>query len=770
MPSNSTDQIAARIALLFSELTGVSAGELDRDSTFVELGFDSLLLTRASAELKRAFGVKVNFKQLFEEAPTINAIADYIGERTAAAMPETAPALPRESSGASKATTTPLITRSPPYVQSQELDDSLLNLFRRQLDVIHHQLQLIHINDEAPRETPRVEASGSLTIDPQPDITAPDAAVKHGPWKPISTGDPTSDPRVQQYLDQFVERYVAKTRRSKELAEAQKPILADPRAVSYFRRFWKEMVYQIAMVRSKGSKLWDVDGNEYVDLMSSFGAALFGHSPEFVKSAASKQIESGFQLAVNTPLAEQLARRLCALLEVDRVNFLNTGSEAVAAAVRLARTVTGRSQIATFKGDYHGISDELVVRGVGADASVRTVPVAPGIPDSQVGQVRILDYDSEDLAEQLEQLAPDLAAVIVEPLQSDNPERDISDQLRLVRDITRKHGTALIFDEVITGFRVHKRGAQGLLGIDADLIALGKVLSGGFPMSAVCGTREFMSAFDGGEWQFGDDSFPEQPVTFFGGTFVRHPVSMAVALATVGQIESLTDADYRELNDRTRAFADRVNAMFEELRAPLRLSSAASLVMLKFLEPDPIHQIYHFLLRHKGVYLTDRAGFINFTTTDADLDFVFSVMRDSVAELQHAGIFRDASVEHQYTLSSAQYEIWAAQHLSEEGEAAYNMATCLQFTGNLQVDKLEEAINRLLERHEALRTIVSKDVPLATVLRTSLFRFTLSVVRQATLKHGNSLRATTKRIEHSIRINHCADFGCWPWMKLDTAS
>ena len=343
-------------------------------------------------------------------------------------------------------------------------------------------------------------------------------------------------PEQQRFVERLIERYCTKTAKSKSFAQQHRRTLADPRGVSGFRPEWKEMVYSLVSPRSKGSRFWDIDGNEYIDLVNGFGPTMFGHAPDFVVQALQQQIQEGFAIGPQTPLAGKAADLLTKLTGTERVTFCNTGSEAVMAAMRVARTVTGRDRVAFFAGDYHGQFDEVLVKQLKRKGEFLVQPAAPGIPRENLGNVTVLDYGTEESLGYIEEHAKELAAVIVEPVQSRHPNVQPKEFLSRVREITKRSGTAFIFDEVVTGFRIHPRGAQGYYGIDADLVTYGKVVGGGMPIGILAGKAAFMDALDGGAWEFGDASVPEVGVTFFAGTFVRHPLTMAALCATLEHV------------------------------------------------------------------------------------------------------------------------------------------------------------------------------------------------------------------------------------------
>jgi len=330
-------------------------------------------------------------------------------------------------------------------------------------------------------------------------------AEAFGPFKPFShSGDAGLDTGQRRFLADLIERYTSRTRGSKEMTQASRAVLADPRVAAGFHPEWKEIVYPIVTVRSEGSKLWDVDGNVYIDLLNGFGPTAFGHAPDFVRDALIAQIHQGFELGPQTPLAGEVAKLFCDLTGNERMTFCNTGSEAVMAAMRIARTVTGRNRIVYFAGDYHGQFDEVLARGAVRDGVTRVFPIAPGIPAESIANIIILDYGTKESLAWLEQHIHELAAVMVEPVQSRRPDFRPRQFLEAVRELTAKAGTAFIFDEIVTGFRVHPGGAQALFGIRADLVTYGKVVGGGMPIGILAGKAAFMDALDGGFWQYGD--------------------------------------------------------------------------------------------------------------------------------------------------------------------------------------------------------------------------------------------------------------------------
>ncbi|WP_280113547.1 aminotransferase class III-fold pyridoxal phosphate-dependent enzyme, partial [Nitratireductor aquibiodomus] len=210
-------------------------------------------------------------------------------------------------------------------------------------------------------------------------------------YKPgAQAGEKALTEEKRAFINDLVARYCEKNARSKAFTQEHRPHLADPRAASGFRADWKELVFPIVSDRSKGSRIWDIDGNEYIDLVNGMGQTAFGHAPDFVVEAIRAQTDRGFAIGPQTPLAGEVADLISELTGHSRVTFCNTGSEAVMAAMRVARTVTGRDRIVVFGNDYHGQFDEVLVKGRSRAGQHRTLPIAAGIPADSLSNITVL--------------------------------------------------------------------------------------------------------------------------------------------------------------------------------------------------------------------------------------------------------------------------------------------------------------------------------------------------------------------------------------------
>ncbi|HEY6459662.1 MAG TPA: aminotransferase class III-fold pyridoxal phosphate-dependent enzyme, partial [Polyangiaceae bacterium] len=479
----------------------------------------------------------------------------------------------------------------------------------------------------APSPLPAEEPKRSVEYDPKKAFGA--IARIHKQSEALS-------PRQQGRLDQLVERYCAKTRSSKAHTQEHRPRHADPRVVSGFKPRIKELIYPIVTSKAAGCRLWDLDGNEYIDALNGFGSNFFGYSAKIVADALHEQIDRGFEIGPQTPLAGECADLVCELTRLDRAAFCNTGSEAVMGALRIARTVTGRSLVVAFSGSYHGIFDEVIVRDT---KTMRSVPAAPGILPEAVHNILVLEYGTPASLEVIRARADEIAAVLVEPVQSRRPDFRPKEFLHEVRRITKGAGAALIFDEVITGFRVHPGGAQAYFGVDADLATYGKIVGAGMPIGVIAGRNPWMDALDGGPWQYGDASAPSAGVTYFAGTFVRHPLAMAAARAALRAMKAEGPALQDRVNEATARLASELNDFFASVGAPLEIRSFASLWKTFFTEPQPYGELLFCYLRDRGIHIWD--GFPCFLTVahgPAEVARIVDAFKAAVREMQ-AGDF-----------------------------------------------------------------------------------------------------------------------------------
>jgi len=641
-------RLLAQLTELFEDVAGNEFEDVDPAANFIELGLDSLALTQVALQLQKTFALKITFRELMESCSSFERLAAHIDRLL---PPDVATA---DTPTPQPASVTPMMTTTPPSaaaIPSAPSGHLVQDVIQQQMLIMQQQLALLAGTGSAPViATAPVAAPATATPVSAAPSAAPDAAgqdeeaalahtrydVKKafGAIARIHSNNTDLTARQRVRLEAFMRRYIERTRQSKEYTREHRPHLADPRVVNGFRPLLKEMIYQLVVERSKGSKVWDIDGNEYVDALNGFGMNLFGWQPDFVVDAIRKQIDAGYEIGPQHPLAGIVAKQICELTGFDRAALCNTGSEAVMGTVRIARTVTGRDTLVIFTGSYHGIFDEVIVRGT---KKLRSVPAAPGILRNTAENVLVLDYGTPESLAIIRERASSIAAVLVEPVQSRRPDFQPREFLQELRAITSDAGSLLIFDEVVTGFRSHPRGAQAVLGVDADLASYGKVVGGGFPIGVIAGKRQYMDALDGGGWQFGDDSIPTVGVTYFAGTFVRHPLALAAAHAVLDHLAAAGPSLQEKLNTRTTALIDELNAFCTGVGAPIKLTHFASVWKVNFVEEHPLQDLLFAMMRSRGIHVLDNFPCF-FTTAHSEQDFVAisKAFKESVLELQEA--------------------------------------------------------------------------------------------------------------------------------------
>ncbi|WP_068084552.1 hybrid non-ribosomal peptide synthetase/type I polyketide synthase [Novosphingobium rosa] len=713
-------RLTSTLTALFEDLSGEVIGEADRNTPFLELGFDSLFLGQVAAKVQRAFGVSLVFRQLLSDITTLAALALYLDENCPPDPQQAAPVAPVVAEAA------PAIAM-PAMAMPAAVSDGATGMaatFQAQLSamqaVIAQQLALMQGQGStvaAPLPAPPV-AAPALTPAPTPapqavaasPEPAHDAPSRFRPFNSKAPAAPVTDSQLA-LIAQMVARTHAQMPGSMAQTAQHRPYFADPRSVSGFRAVWKDMVFPVVAQRSKGSKIWDVDGNAYVDLVNGYGQTAFGHAPDFVQAAVARQLEEGFAIGPQTPLAGVVAAQFARMVAMERVTFCNTGSEAVMAAMRLARCVTGRETVVVFNNDYHGQFDEVLVKA--GSKPGRAFPIAPGIPQESLSNMVVLPYGTPEALDWIRDHADDVAAVIVEPVQSRHPELLPFDFLRDLRALTADSGSALVFDEVVTGFRTHPGGMQAVLGISADMATYGKVVGGGMPVGILAGAARFMDALDGGGWNFGDDSAPEVAPTFFAGTFVRHPLVMAACRAVLDHLDAEGPQLQERLTARTAALVARMNALFASKGVPSRIETYSSWFMLNLSGADKLGALFHYNMRLLGVHVLD--GYPCFLTTahsDEDIEQIFEATRQTIDLLQTAGILvteghvPPSTEPREVPLTEPQLEILLSAQMGEQASCAYNESITLAFDGAVDPERLKGAIDDVVARHDALRGTV----------------------------------------------------------------
>lgn len=375
-------------------------------------------------------------------------------------------------------------------------------------------------------------------------------------------------------------------------------------------------------VRGEGSRLWDADGREYIDYVGSWGPLVLGHAERDVVMAVRDAAGRGLSFGAPTELESEMAERLTRLIPgLELVRLVSSGTEATMSALRLARGFTGRSRIVKFEGCYHGHADSLLVKA-GSGALTLGNPNSAGVPSEIAAQTLVLDYnDIAQLDTAFGRLGDSIACAIVEPIAGNmNLVAPRPGFLERLRELCTRHGAVLIFDEVMTGFRVGLRGAQDLYGVQADLVTLGKVIGGGMPLAAFGGRREIMEKIA-----------PLGPV-YQAGTLSGNPLAVAAGLATLKKLE--TPGFYERLAEATRSLCDGLSAAARSHDVVFSAQSVGGMFGLFFRAAPPttfaevmqcdkvaFNRFFHAMLE-RGVYLAPsayEAGFVSAAHSETDI-------------------------------------------------------------------------------------------------------------------------------------------------------
>jgi glutamate-1-semialdehyde 2,1-aminomutase len=388
-----------------------------------------------------------------------------------------------------------------------------------------------------------------------------------------------------------------------------------------------------------GSHLIDIDGKHYIDYCLGYGPLILGHAPSQVIAAVQAQLRQGTLFGTPSPQEVELAELICkAVPSAELVRLVTTGAEATMSAIRAARGFTGRSKIIKFEGCYHGAHDYVLVKA-GSGATTFGIPDSLGIPADTTKNTMVVPYnDADTLARTVKQERKDLAAVITEPVMGNigvvPPKPDF---LKIMRELTQQYDIVLIFDEVITGFRLALGGAQEYYRITPDLTTLGKVLGGGFPMAAFAGQEEIMKMIA-----------PSGKV-YQAGTYSGNPVSVAAGLATLRTIKGLGDQFYQNLDDQKKRLCDFIAEVSETASLPLQINAVASMFQIFFSE-DEIYDYesakkadktrfmaYHKKLLDAGVFIPPsqfETCFLSKAHSEADITQTAEAIGTALADLQ----------------------------------------------------------------------------------------------------------------------------------------
>jgi len=453
------------------------------------------------------------------------------------------------------------------------------------------------------------------------------------------TKDPLND-KQEKFLKHLQDKFNKKTKKSMEYISNNRYYLCDWMNSLGFKATLKGMLYPIISHESEGAYFIDIDDNKYIDIAMGYGVCFHGHKPKFVYEAIKERLERGFELGPQTVETGEAARLVHELTGVDRVTFCGTGSEAVMFALRIARGFTKRKKIIIFANSFHGTFDGIL----GKTFENKTTPLSPGTTEGMVEDLVVLEYGSDTALDYIRKNGENISAVMAEPVQTRNPSLRPIEFLKEIKNLSIQKGFLLIFDETVTGFRVHSGGIQKLFGIPADIVIYGKALGGGMPISAVCGREDIMKIVDGGFYRFDDESHPDPYVIFFAGTYYKHPLSIVATLASLKEIKKHNNALQEYANSLTSTLVSKLNDLFLKKEVPITVHSFSSFFRFMTLDPypfsnDPIElEILFLLMILKGVYTWERRiCYLSTQHTTKELEVILNIVEESIDEMRSGG-------------------------------------------------------------------------------------------------------------------------------------
>jgi glutamate-1-semialdehyde 2,1-aminomutase len=389
--------------------------------------------------------------------------------------------------------------------------------------------------------------------------------------------------------------------------------------------------------RAEGPAIFDVDGRRYIDYIGSWGPMICGHAHPHILEAVQRAVTNGLSFGTPSPGEVTMAERICELVpSLDRVRMTNSGTEAAMSALRLARAATGRNRFIKFEGNYHGHADSFLVKA-GSGAQTLGVPTSPGVPPELAALTLNAKYNDLDSVRELFEAYPDeIACVAVEPVAGNmNCVPPVPGFLEGLRELCDEYGAALLFDEVMTGFRVSLGGAQELYGVTPDLSCFGKVIGAGMPVGAFGGKLDYMKMIA-----------PEGPV-YQAGTLSGNPVAMAAGLAN---LDLITEPDfYERLTANTLRLAEGIQAAARDAGVPMAMSAVGGMFGLFFTDRERVENFDHAAacdldafkrffnaMLENGVYLAPsafEAGFVSSAHGDAEIDATIAAAKQAFATM-----------------------------------------------------------------------------------------------------------------------------------------
>jgi iturin family lipopeptide synthetase A len=690
---------------------------IDPSESFFDLGFDSISIIQLQQHIKSSYALEVSLNSLYQELNTINDLTAFILKESSVIQYSEEPPVPqpKADSQPSVQAAESALEVTKPSGSSQNMHHPLLKeLLDKQLEVLNEQLQLLSsvMGDVGKNEV------SSQTKPAQETLNKSVATTKGGnhykPFKEITNQTIELSDVQQKYIQAFKEEYISNTISSKEFVAKGRDSWANHRNVSIYNHSWKELIYPIMADKAQGAYMWDLDGNKYVDFSMGFGVHLLGYNHDFWNETIQNYgSEKNFLGPISTDALET-AELIKDLAKVERVAFYNSGTEAVMIALRMARGASDKRKVVLFAGSYHGTFD-----GVLADQQedFSAAPLSPGTMPGMLEDVVVLNYGTKESIDYIQENIDELAAVLVEPVQSRRADFHPKEYLQQIREITQQAEVALIFDEVITGFRIAPGGAQEYFGIQADIVTYGKVVGGGMPIGVVAGKAKYMDMIDGGSWNYGDDSYPAARRVTVAGTFCHHPLTMKLTSRMLRYFKEQGAELQNRLNRKASFLVNKLNEFFEVNQLPLSAFNFGSMFSIKPKQNLELLGLLHYHLLLNRVYLWEGATcFISEAHTYDDLMYFVKAVKESFYRLIDSDFLPEQIVDklrkykqqygqdnYQLPLSIEQKQMVARLLMDSKSATAFNETTIVDVNFPLNKAVLADTIHLLAHRHEVLR-------------------------------------------------------------------
>ena len=635
--------IEEQLKKMIGDIFGISPEEVKKDVDFFDIGFDSISIIQLKHSLVEQYHHDFDVEMFFSECNTVEKLSYYIEtlqiDNTKDNADYTVDQVNTSVVMNEENDSTKIVEASKAGINTITMNSSMKELFNRQLGIIETQLQLLSkdsninpISNEEKVEEPQTirsqqEVSKVVNV-PQTDkqdITK--EMIKDSYMKRFLVKKSSDLTKEQEdYLSVFSKSYCEKFKNSIERAKECKQRWANSRFVQGYADSWKELSFPIMSESAHGVTMKDVDGNVFLDFCMGFGVNLFGYNNAFISQALEKSIDDKLVLGPITNEAAEVAELICKATKVERVAFCNSGTEAIMNIMRIARGATNRKRIVVFKNSYHGTFDGVYVTSNGN----KTIPISIGTNQEMVDNITVLNYGEEKDLQFIENNYTEIAAVLVEPIQSRNPDLQPREFLHRLRKITAENNIILVFDEIINGFRLALGGAQEYYGVEADMVAYGKIIGGGLPIGIYAGKAEFMDRIDGGCLE---NRGAAKMVVQTGGTFCHHPLTMEASKAVLQYLLKDNGRLQKRLNYKTKTMADFINSIFEEYNIPLHISVGGSQFIISSEDGTLMRMLYYLLVYHEIYIWEGGTCYLSSVHTDEDILCLVRTVISSLKEL-----------------------------------------------------------------------------------------------------------------------------------------